>query len=333
MSYQYALGIDLNKNKSTWKLLDSNRSVIWSKNVMCQPESLELAIKQLPVNPVNLPVAIEPTCGWRWVSRLLEKNNCDVHIANPYKLRLIAESKKKTDEEDAKTLAEFLLIGYLPESYMVTDEIEEWRQLVRTRVSIVEARTKIKNQINSLLTATRPISKKQSLPDDLKIQELASLIKEQTIHIQTLEKEIKKIVMADPVCQLLLPIPAVGVVTALSIVAEVGDFSRFKSADKLASYAGLVPSQRSSGESIRYGHIVKTGSKLLRTTLVETAMRFRPKYDTRLNTWFERVKKDRGAMRARTALAHKLLTIMWSMVKNNQPFVSSCDTVKSGNLV
>src|SRR5680860_1028220 len=122
MPYSYALGIDLHKKKSTWKLVDSNRSVIWSKTVLCQPESLELALRRLPISAVKLPVALEPTCGWRWVSQLLEKGGCDVHIANPYKFRVIADSRQKTDEEDAKTLAEFLQLGYLPESWRAPDE-------------------------------------------------------------------------------------------------------------------------------------------------------------------------------------------------------------------
>lgn len=329
----YALGIDLHKRKSTWKLVDSAHSVIWSKTVVCQPESLTAALSRLPIPAKGLPVAIEPTCGWRWVSQLLEQNGCDLHIANPYRFRVIAESRQKTDEEDAKTLAEFLQLGYLPESWRAPDEIDGWRQLVRTRESLVEARTRVKNQINSLLTASGPLKTKQVLPDELNFNELADLVKEQTVHIKYFDKEIGRIANGNAICQLLNSVPGVGSLTALTILAEVGDFARFPSAEKLASFAGLVPSERSSGERVRRGHIIKTGSKLLRTTLVETAMRFRAYHDDRLWTWFEQVKAKRGAMRARVALAHKLLSIMWSLVKKNEAFVSSHDPVKLGDLV
>ena len=333
MTYPYALGIDLHKKQSTWKLVDKNHKVIFSKTVLCQPEDIEIALKSLPIKIDKLPIAIEPTCGYRWVDRILTSKGCDLHIANPYKFRMVADSKQKTDDADAKVLAEFLQLGYLPESWRTPEHIERWRTLIRVRVSLVQSRTRIKNQIEGLLTAECPLSSRKGLPLDLKYQELSSIIKEHTDHIKNFDKEITKIVNNDPVCKLLLSVPGVGHISAFAIVAEVGDFSRFPDSGKLASFAGIVPSQRSSGETVRYGHIVKTGSKLLRTTLIETAMRFRPQYDHRLGVFFERVKKDRGAMRARVALAHKLLTIMYSLVKNNKPFVPSYDTAKLGDLV
>lgn len=333
MSYQYALGIDLHKRTSTWKLVDNNRKVICTKVVDCQIKDIEIALKNLPISCVNLPVAIEPVCGWRWVTSLLEKHKCDVHPANPYKLRLIADSKQKTDEADAKILAEFLLLGYLPESWKAPDEVERWRQLVRVRTSLVQARTRVKNQINSLITAEYPLASKQKLPNDIKFQELDTLIKEQTVHIHNLEKEIVSIVKSNHICKLLCSIPSVGAITALTILAEVGDFKRFKSSSELASFAGLVPSQRSSGETVRYGHIVKTGSKLLRSTLVETAMRFRENNDSHLNDFLLKIQDKRGKMRGRVALAHKLLTIMYAMVKKDIMFIASCDTAKSSDLV
>lgn len=329
----HTLGIDLHKRTSTWKLLDNNRKVVCTKVVDCQVKDIEQALKSLPVSCVDLPVAIEPVCGWRWVTKLLEDKGCDNHITNPFKLRLIADSKQKTDDADAKILAEFLSLGYLPESWKVSDEIESWRQLVRVRTSLVQGRTRIKNQINSLITAEYPLTKKQKLPDDTKFRELCLLIEEYTLHIHKFDKDIEEIVKSNHICQLLLSLPSVGKVTALTIVAEVGDFTRFKDASHLASFAGLVPSQRSSGDTVRYGHIVKTGSKLLRSTLIETALRFREHHDSHLNDFLVRVQKQRGKMRGRVALAHKLLTIMYAMVKKDMVFITSCDITKSGDLV
>lgn len=329
----HTLGIDLHKRTSTWKLLDSNRKVVCTKVVDCQIKDIEQALKSLPVTCVGLPVAIEPVCGWRWVTKFLEEKGCDNHITNPFKLRLIADSKQKTDDADAKVLAEFLSLGYLPESWKAPDEVERWRQLVRVRTSLVQGRTRVKNQINSLLTAEYPRVAKQKLPDDTKFKELHSLIEEYTIHIHTFDKEITEIVKSNHICQLFLSLPSVGPITALTIMAEVGDFTRFKDASHLASFAGLVPSQRSSGDTVRYGHIVKTGSKLLRSTLVETALRFREHHDAHLNDFLVRVQKQRGKMRGRVALAHKLLTIMYAMVKKDMMFITSCDITKSGDLV
>jgi transposase len=327
--YQHALGIDLHKRTSTWKLINNKHEVIWSRTVSCKPELLSVAARSLPVTISNLPIAIEPTCGWRWVSSLLEKEGGDLHIAHPYKLRLIADSSRKTDEEDAKILAEFLQMGYLPESWKAPDRVESWRRLVRTRVAFVQSRTRLKNQAESIITSLGPLTE----PNNPELLEIVSLIEEHTNHIRNLEKLIKKIAEEQLITKLLMTMPSVGSITALSVLAEVGNFSRFSSADKLASYAGLVPSERSSGESVRHGRITKEGSKLLRTVIIETAIRFKPKYSSRLDEFFQRVKKTKGAMRARVALSRKLLIIMWSMVKNNKPFASSHDTVKMSDLV
>ncbi len=128
MAYPYALGIDLHKRTSCWTLVDSDRSLVWSKEVPVTRTGIEAAIAVLPVPVKALPVALEPTCGWRWVTDTLAAAGLAPHIANPYRLRLIAESKKKTDTADSRILAEFLSLGYLPESYRAPDDRPVFRQ-------------------------------------------------------------------------------------------------------------------------------------------------------------------------------------------------------------
>jgi len=118
-----------------------------------------------------------------------------------------------------------------------------------------------------------------------------------------------------------MTIPGVGVITALTVLGEVGDFNDFTHPKKLAAFAGLVPKQRSSGATIRFGSITHQGSPLLRTALVECAMRIHSKGSPELFTFVERLKQNgTGAKKARVALARKLLCIMWSMVINNQSY-------------
>jgi transposase len=134
-----------------------------------------------------------------------------------------------------------------------------------------------------------------------------------------------------PEAKILQTIPGVGVVTALTIISEVDDFKRFKTGQKLTSFAGLVPRQRSSGETIRYGSITHAGSAPLRTALVETAMRIREGNAPKLFAFVKRLTPICGAKKARVALARKLLIIMWKMVLSNTPYnpnilFSSCTT-------
>ena len=335
MSYTHTLGIDLHKRTSTWKLLDTNKKVIWSRVVLCSRVSIEEALTMLPVSLQGLPVALEPVCGWMWVTDILENKGLEVHIANPFDLRVIALSSQKTDSQDAETLAEFLAMKYLPESWKATKEIHELRQLTRTRDSLVKARTKVKNHLEGLITQDVEVMNKKTtyIPSTMPLHILEKMILEHTQHIKVFDGIIKKIAEENNVCKILMTIPKVGPVTAVTVLAEVGDFSRFKNAKRLSGYAGLVPRQRSSGEKISFGSLTKEGSSYLRTALVETAMRFRKSDDINLFTFLEEVQERKGKMKGRVALARKLLTVMYSLVKNETSFIVSSDSMKLGNLV
>ena len=126
------LGIDLHKRSSVWILMDHNKKVLKELTVPCTPESVSKALALLP-DKENMKAAVEPVCGWRWFSSMLEEEGIDVHIANPYKTRLIAESKLKNDRVDAKALAELLKVDYLPLSYKASDVVHNAREVVRYR--------------------------------------------------------------------------------------------------------------------------------------------------------------------------------------------------------
>jgi transposase len=309
------------------------------------PDAFNSAIRGLPISPNGLPVVIEPVCGWLWVAEQLESAGMEVHIANPRKVRLIADSKMKCDRIDATTLAELLAVGYLPESYRAPKSIQEIRALVRERLYLVELQTGVKNRIQGVLTrrglhalAYHPTSvrgaKAIAEGSDEEMKRSSQFLRDVALFIKPLDQQIETFAKGDTIAQLLMTMPGVGAITATTIVAEVGDFTRFASPKALASFAGIVPSQRSSGEKARFGHITKTGSKYLRHVLVEASYRIRasssdtvgnkvvdPKKNTTpLIDFLDKRKKEHAASSARVALAHRMLTIMWHMVKNNTPY-------------
>lgn len=326
------LGIDLHKRSSTWVLIDENKEVIDERTVACTPLDVRQALHHLPL-PKNSQtmVAVEPVCGWRWFSKELEDYGMDVHMANPLKVRLIADSKLKTDRVDAKTLALLLKADFLPESYKATDETAVLRNMVRHRGYLVRQRTSIKNRIHSIctregshLTTLTPLTKgglktlQEGHNEELK--DLVVLMDEISAHIDTIEKQMK-LISKTPILELLMTMPGIGIISAIAIHGEVGDWSRFDTPEKLASYSGLVPSQRSSGSSVRMGHITKMGSHILRYTIVEAAMKVRNQESHEvLYSFYERLVPIRGAKSARVALARKMLTILWYMVTQNTPY-------------
>ena len=124
----------------------------------------------------------------------------------------------------------------------------------------------------------------------------------------------------DPIAKLLMSVPGIGAIVAMTIVAEVGDISRFRSYRNLASYAGLVPSLDASGGKQRMGSITKQGSRYLRTALVEAAHVIARMKKCRLNPFFRRRIVRGGYKKAIVATAHKLLKIVYYVWKNQTPY-------------
>jgi transposase len=339
----YTLGIDLHKKSSVWIIIDEQRTELWKENVLCHPDYISTAVKNIPVPLKEIQVAIEPVAGWRWVSDLLEDVGMQVHIAHPRKIQLIAKSTKKTDTEDARTLANLLLAGYFPEAHKSGDDIYQLRLVLRERDFIIRQRTSIKNQIHGIATTQglhaiksgNPLFKKGKANimagQNFVLQQLHHLVEDFEKRTVPFDERLRALLPQYPIAQLLMTFPGVGIITALTIVAEVDDFTRFPSGKKLASFAGLVPRQRSSGESIKYGSITHAGSAPLRTALVETAMRIRVSNAPELFAFVQRLTPICGAKKARVALARKILCIMWKMVTTNTPYrrpilLSSCTT-------
>jgi len=134
-----------------------------------------------------------------------------------------------------------------------------------------------------------------------------------------LSKELRGMARDDPDVQLLTTIPGVGYYIALLIKAEVGDVGRFSSGDHLASYAGLVPSTRSSGGVERHGRITREGSRWLRWALVEAAL-VHLRYDTPVTRAYHRIAERRGRKVARVAAARMLLEVCHSVLKHRRPY-------------
>jgi transposase len=328
----YTLGIDLHKKSSVWVLIDEQRTELWKEDVPCHPDHISTAVKNIPVPLKEIQVAIEPVAGWRWVSGMLEEAGMQVHIAHPRKIQLIAQSSKKTDTEDARTLANLLCAGYFPEAHKSKDDIYQLRLLLRERTFIIRQRTSIKNQLHGIATTQglhtiksgNPLFKKGKADimagQNFILKQLHLLVEDFDKRVEPFNEKLCVLYTKYPQAKLLSTFPGVGIITALTIIAEVDDFSRFPNEKKIASFAGLVPRQRSSGETIRYGSITHAGSASLRTVLVETAMRIRQSNAPELFAFVQRLSPVCGAKKARVALARKILCIMWKMITTDTPY-------------
>jgi len=277
----------------------------------------------------NDGIALECSTTGKMVYWKLKKAGMDVHMANPLKVSLIAKSRSKTDKKDASILANLLRMGYLPESYVPDEEIEEIRNVVRLRVSLTHKMTAAKNQVHAILMRNGVEMKESDIFGKAGMKKIASLslspldraiLDVRLKEILLLSEQIKDVesIMAfmaegNEDVKLLMTIPGISFYSALVIIGEVGDFSRFPSKKHLASYAGIVPSVRCSGKEVHTGRITKRGPSLLRwirTHCENAAIRVAGP----LRKLYLRLKDRKGHGKAIVAVAHKLIRVIYAMM-------------------
>jgi transposase len=152
----FYVGMDIHKNYSSVAVIDERGDLVDRRRVSHRyREELTGYFNQFPLKMSEFgscgQVVMEATCGWNWLSELLQDLELEVKLANPSKVRIIAESQIKTDKVDAQVLAQLLRTNFLPESYLAPKEQREARDLLRYRISLVHLRSGVKNRIHALL--------------------------------------------------------------------------------------------------------------------------------------------------------------------------------------
>jgi len=292
------------------------------------PEALRLFADSLCEHD---EVAIEATCNTYAIARLLEERVARVVVSNPQKTRAIAEAKVKTDKVDAAVLAELLAADYLPGVWLPDEETHALRRQVARRAHIVRQRTRLKNQVQSILHRNlvprcpaadlfglkgRAWLAEQALPTDER-QAVEALLRQLDFHgeeLRLIDADLAQTALARAEVKRLMTIPGVDATVALAIVAAVGDFGRFPSPGRLVSYLGLDPKVRQSGgQPASHGRISKQGRAHARGMLVEAAW-VAAKTPGPLRAFYERVRARRGMQIAVVATARKLAVLCWHLI-------------------
>ena len=327
------IGLDVHREFAQVAVWEAGR-VRQAGQIKTTPEELRVFADSL--SPTD-EVAIEATCNTHAIVRLLESRVARVVVSNPLKTRAIAEAKIKTDKVDAATLARLLAADFLPGVWVADDETQALRRQVARRAHIVRQRTRLKNQVQSILhrnlvakcPATDLFGIKgrrwlagQSLPAD-ELHAVDALLRQLDFHGQELriiDAALAKIGLASAEVKRLMTIPGVDATVALSIVAAVGDFSRFSSPNRLVSYLGLNPRVRQSGgQPASHGRITKQGRAHARGMLVEAAW-VATKTPGPLRAFFERIRARRGMQIAVVATARKLACLCWHMITKEEDY-------------
>lgn len=326
------VGVDLHKKFCHYAELDSGGKVVrrgrFGNNID------EISLFAAGLHP-RTRLTVEPLLNYLWFLDQVEPYVESVHPAHPYKVRVIAEAKNKTDRHDALVLAELLRTDFLPESYYVPREIRELRDIVRQRFFLVGMRTALKNRMRHLLflhgydikcgdIASENAQRKMAglcLPEGIRrsLAQCRRLVEGLTMEIGMLEAELNGECAGSEEIAILDSVYGIGLIWAATIHSEVMDIKRFGSRKAFISYAGLAPCVRASGERVITGGITHQGSSLLRTALVEAGMIAR-KVSPDLNRLYYRVLFKKNKETARIAVARKLAVIIYALLREKRSF-------------
>lgn len=331
------IGMDLHKNTSSFCVKTKDGELIDEKKVVTNPYEVKRYVKQFSHKELSL--VLEPVSQWYFYADLLEEVGIDVHLGNPLQVKAIANARIKTDKIDAGILCDLLRTNLLPEAYFSSPQVRFWKEMVRFRASLVRMRTQVKNKIHAIIfknglafqatnlfgKAGREWLESLSLTDQFQVSldNYLKLIDYLNGLIKEAETTIESTVTDNEQARLLTTIPGVSYISALTIIAEIGDVKRFPCAKKLMGYAGLVPSTYSSGDTVRHGKITRQGSKWLRWTMIEIAHRqILCKKKQGLGLYYMRMRQRKGTKTAAVATARKLLAVIWRILKDKRPFES-----------
>lgn len=281
-------------------------------------------------------VVLEATGNTAAIVRLLSPFVARVVIANPMQVKAIAHARVKTDKVDAKILAQLHAAGFLPEVWSADDATLNLRRLVSERVATVRTIRRLKSRVQAVLHANlipkyaghlfgkngRKWLAKAPLPRaerDLLERHLDEL-DWINAKLETLDAELIRISLSDKRARKLMSVAGISAIIATAVLASIGDISRFHSPEHLASYFGLTPRVRQSGDrGPVHGRISKQGNVTARTMLIEAAWSA-SSVPGPLRAFFLRIKDRKGAATAAVATARKIANLIWHLLTKDAPY-------------
>ncbi len=292
-------------------------------------EEAEKFYRDLAAQGRKVGVGMEASGHARWFERLLAELQCELWIGDAAEISAKRVRKQKTDRQDAQLILRLMMKDDFPQIWVPSWENRDLRQLLWHRHRMVQARTRIMNQLQAVALNEGLRSKKRLWREAGREQleairlapwasqrrrDLLELLDRLNPTIAKLTQAIEEEVGKCPAARRLQTHPGVGPLTALAFVLIIGKADRFQCGKQIASYLGLVPLEKSSGHQRRLGHITKQGNSLLRFLLVEAAqvtVRSLPEWRSK----YVHLTMRRGRKIAKVAMARRLAVRMYWMMR------------------
>jgi transposase len=329
------IGVDLHTRQQTIAMLDDQTGELVEKELWHEGEQVRDFYSALP-KPVL--VGIEATGSMRWFLRLLEELEIDYRIGHPAKIRAAEPRKQKNDRRDARLLLTLLAENRFPAIWVPSAEQRDVQTLLRHRDQFVRIRTRVQLSVQTVALShglrqghalwnrrgqhtlrALPLTGHAGTQRDM----LLALHPQLQGPIDELDREVAKQAQQRPQAQRLMTHPGVGPITALATEVFLGDARRFADGKSVASYVGIIPSERSSGGRQRGGKLSKQGNALLRFLWGEAAIHA-VRRDPELRRFYRRKLAQKGVGKARVAAARKLGIRLWIMMRDEIDYTEFC---------
>lgn len=330
------IGIDYHKRFSYGTIMTEAGQIVKQSRFNNHPEAVAAFLGDSCNHDSSavLEAGYNSVVMYDWLEQLVDS----VTLADPLKVKMIAEARIKTDKIGSATLAHLLRCDLIPSAHVSSPAARIGKKLLRHRIFLVRLSTMVKNRIHSLMDGFPLIRDSRSMKDIfskkgicwLKHIELpgyarrildseASLLEYLGSQIKQVEVWVGGFGRKDQRVKNVMTIPGIGKFFSLLVVSEIDDINRFGSPAKLHAYAGLVPSTYSSGGKTYHGRIIKQGNKYLRYAMIEAVWPALSRCSD-LEEVYNRVRRRRGGNSAKVAAARRLLTIVYRVLKENREY-------------
>ena len=329
------IGMDIHKNFIQAAAMDKHGNILKEQRIKSDINGVRKFINNL--NCEKIKAAIEATCTWYHVYETLSSLGVDTTLVNVRRTKVIAESKIKTDKLDARSIAHCLRTGFIATAYIPPKEIIEQRDILRHSISLRKDINRFKNKIHAILlrngvkhkfsdlfgTEGMNILRNLKLKDSeqYRLDSYLTIVETLLQERKQTQKKIEKLCKSNKQAMLLTSIPGISYYSAMVILTEVGEFSRFSNPKKLCNYAGLAPRTIQSGSQVFHGKILKECNQNIKWILVQCAhVHIRYCQNSTATHLYNRVMRKKGKAKATVAASRKMLTIMWHMLMNGERF-------------
>ena len=325
-------GLDVHKKFIQVCKLSESGKVLGNYRINGDGESISKFASELKSTD---SVVLETTFNSWSVYNLLKESKAKIVVSDSNQVKAIAHAKVKTDKVDAEILARLLKADFIPEVEMPSEKTWSYRQLISHLRNLSKQKTSIKNSIWGILNRSliKPPYEniftqkgmkwlgEVNLDPLLRLQMNNFLLMLESVAVAAKEGEeaLEKIAANEKDIQLLLSIPGVGLKVALGFVSAIGDVNRFKTPNQLASYFGLTPRLSQSADKSYSGRITKAGTAYGRWLAIEAAQSLALS-GSPITASYYKIKNKKGHNIAVTALARKLIVVVWHMLKKKQPY-------------